>query len=321
MSKHFIRWILSLAVIGLQAADSLQPSIGVNGAYLVGPGDVLRVTVFEVEELSNTVVVSPKGTISPPLLEEFSVAGLTTREIEAKLEQMYEGGYLRDPQISVVVSEFRSQPVSVLGAVERPGVYQLQGSRRLLEVLAMSGGLGKDVGDTITISRRRGGGSSFTSPGSAMGEPAPAVSGEEIEVSVRNMLLTPDNDLANPLIQPHDVIQVSKAGIVYVMGAVEKAGGYTIKDQEKITVLRAVSLASGLGRHASPQKARIIREVDGKKQWIHVRIKDVIAGRSPDPELAANDILYIPDSRAKSVLSRSVEAMIQVGTGVVIFRR
>ena len=321
MSKHFIRWILPLAVIGLQAADSPQPSIGVNGVYLVGPGDVLRVTVFEVEELSNTVVVSPKGTISPPLLEEFSVAGITAREIEAKLEQMYEGGYLRDPQISVVVSEFRSQPVSVLGAVERPGVYQLQGRRRLLEVLAMSGGLGKDVGDTITISRRPGSGSSFTGPGSARGEPASAASGEEIEVSVRNMLLTPDNDDANPLIQPHDVIQVSKAGIVYVMGAVEKAGGYTIKDQEKITVLRAVSLASGLGRHASPQKARIIREVDGKKQRIHVRIKDVIAGRSPDPELAANDILYIPDSRAKSVLSRSVEAMIQVGTGVVIFRR
>lgn len=321
MSKHFIRWILPLAVIGLQAADSSQPSIGVNGVYLVGPGDVLRVTVFEVEELSNTVVVSPKGTISPPLLEEFSVAGITAREIEAKLEQMYEGGYLRDPQISVVVSEFRSQPVSVLGAVERPDVYQLQGRRRLLEVLAMSGGLGKDVGDTITISRRPGGGSSFTGPGSAMGEAAPAASGQEIEVSVRNMLLTPDSDDANPLIQPHDVIQVSKAGIVYVMGAVEKAGGYTIKDQEKITVLRAVSLASGLGRHASPQKARIIRELDGKKQWIHVRIKDVIAGRSPDPELAANDILYIPDSRAKSVLSRSVEAMIQVGTGVAIFRR
>ena len=321
MSKRFIRWILPLAVIGLQAADSLQPSIGVNGVYLVGPGDVLRVTVFEVEELSNTVVVSPKGTISPPLLEEFSVAGLTTREIEAKLERMYEGSYLRDPQIGVVVSEFRSQPVSVLGAVERPGVYQLQGRRRLLEVLAMSGGLGKDVGDTITISRRPGTGSSFTGPGSAKGEPAPAASGQEIEILVRNMLLTPDNDDANPLIQPHDVIQVSKAGIVYVMGAVEKAGGYTIKDQERITVLRAVSLASGLGRHASPQKARIIRELDGKKQWIHVRIKDVIAGRSPDPELAANDILYIPDSRAKSVLSRSVEAMIQVGTGVVIFRR
>ena len=321
MSKRFIRWILPLAVIGLQAADSSQPSIGVNGVYLVGPGDVLRVTVFEVEELSNTVVVSPRGTISPPLIEEFSVAGITAREIEAKLEQMYEGGYLRDPQISVVISEFRSQPVSVLGAVERPGVYQLQGRRRLLEVLAMSGGLAKDVGDTITISRRPCGGSSFAGPGSAMGEAAPASSGQEIEISVRNMLLTPDNDDANPLIQPHDVIQVSEAGIVYVMGAVEKAGGYTIKDQEKITVLRAVSLASGLSRHASPQKARVIREVDGKKQWIHVRIKDVIAGRSPDPELAANDILYIPDSRVKSVLSRSVEAMIQVGTGVAIFRR
>jgi polysaccharide export outer membrane protein len=114
---------------------------------------------------------------------------------------------------------------------------------------------------------------------------------------------------------------VSKAGIVYVMGAVEKPGGFVIKDQERMTVLRAVSLAAGFGEHSSPQKSRVIRQSAGGKQEILIRIKDVIEGREPDLDLEANDILYIPDSRAKSVLSRSVEAMIQVGTGVAIFRR
>jgi len=126
---------------------------------------------------------------------------------------------------------------------------------------------------------------------------------------------------ANPIVEPQDVIRVSKAGIVYVMGAVEKPGGFVIKDQERMTVLRAVSLASGFGRYSSPQKSRVIRQGAEGKQEIRIRIKDVIEVRAEDLDLEANDILYIPDSRAKNLLSRSIEAMIQVGTGVAVFRR
>ena len=300
---------------------------------------MLEVAVFEVEELSQSVVVTPAGNISMPLIGEMSVDGMTTPRIEQRLKELYGRDYLRDPQISVKVKDFRSQPISVFGAVQRPGIYQLQGRRRLVEVLAMAGGLTEDVGDTITIFRTPS--SPPAEPGNlarssleSWMEPAPAnlasdlatlgrLTGhpEEIKISVRELLTMGGHSDTNRFIDPHDVIRISKAGVIYVMGAVEKPGGFPIKEQETITVLRAVSLASGLKRHASPQKARVIRDVNGVKRELPVRIKDVLAGKAPDLSLDANDILFVPDSGAKSALSRSVDALIQVGTGVAIFRR
>ena len=320
--------LIALHGFSLQAAEESQ--VGVRGPYRVGAGDILDILVFEVEELSRPAVVTPGGTISLPLIGEIPVKGKTTVEIETALKEHYGDNYLRNPQISVSVTDFRSQPVSVVGAVQEPGVYQLQGERRLVEVLAMAGGLTEEVGESITISRHNdGAGSIAVGPGADMLGTAAArllidhgdAAGGEIEVSVRELLTARDGGEANPIIEPHDVIRVSKAGIVYVMGAVEKPGGFVIKDQEQMTVLRAISLASGFGRHSSPQKARVIRQYEGVKREIPIRIKDVIEGSEEDLNLQANDILYIPDSRAKSAISRSIEAMIQVGTGVAIFRR
>ena len=307
-------------------------ALGVAGSYEVGPGDVLDIVVFEVEELSKSAAVGAGGRISLPMLGEVPVAGLTTREIETELEQRYAVKYLNDPQISVSVKEFRSQPVSVIGAVDKPGVYQLQGSRRLIEVLAMAGGFAPDVGGVITISRRaEGAGETPDLVTASLTEslardldaelpPAPGT-GSEIEVSVRELLRMSGGDSHNPFIEPHDVIRVSKAGVVYVMGAVEKPGGFPIKDQEMLTVLRAVSLASGTVRYASPQKARLIRSVEGAKQEIPVRIQDMVEGKLADMPMQADDILFVPDSRAKSALGRGAEAALQIATGIAIWGR
>ena len=394
-------WILALCSLVQAQGPQFNP-IGVSGEYRVGPGDVLDVNIFEVEELSKPAVVSPRGTVSLPLIGEVLVGHMTTLEIEARLKQLYEIDLLQDPQINVSVQEFRSQPVSVLGAVERPGVYQLQGRRRLVEVLAMAGGLTGEVGDVITISRSpfperldadpnsgsrrpgrpcapnavaseldpagesdRGPHQGGTLPGradrqSALYSPAgrdrcrkrsqgphesipmtdslgasparvhlpefppPAErrrTREELQVSVRDLLMLDGSDGSNPLILAHDVIRVAKAGVIYVLGAVEKPGGFRIKDQETVTVLRAVSLAGGLGRHAAPRKSRIIRQSRGLKHEIPVSIRDILRDRAPDSPLEPNDILFIPDSRAKNALSRSAEAAIQMGTGIVIWRR
>ena len=326
---------LLLAMLSCCALAAQTPNlelIGVSGVYRVGSGDVIRIDVFEVEELSQSAVVAPQGTISMPLIGEVSVDGLTTPEIEGQLKKLYGSEYLRDPQIAVTVEEFRSQPVSVVGAVQRPGVYQLQGRRRLVEVLAMAGGLTESVGEKITVFRR--------DPKMLAGlveTPAPIFSSaidptgtsvgpllgvkEEIHIPVRNLLKMGDSEDLNPFIEPHDVIRVGKAGVVYVMGAVQQPGGFAIKDQETITVLRAVSLAAGLKPHSSPQKALVIRHVDGVKKEMPVRIKDVLVGKSADLALQANDVLFIPESGAKKAMSRSVDALVQVATGVVIFRR
>ena len=332
-----LEFVLFSAVLGLLTPGFAQSpagsAIGVAGSYKVGPGDVLDIAVFEVEELSKTAAVGAAGGISLPMLGEIPVAGMTTREIETDLERRYAVKYLKDPQISVSVKEFRSQPVSVIGAVEKPGVYQLQGSRRLIEVLAMAGGFAPDVGATITISRRPHGDAaeavefltanlpeSLANDLAANAAPASS-SSPEIEVSVRALLRMSGGDAHNPFIEPHDVIRVSKAGLIYVMGAVEKPGGFPIKDQETLTVLRAVSLASGTARHAAPQKARLIRGVDGAKQEIPVRIHDMVEGKLADMAMQADDILFIPDSRARSALGRGAEAALQIATGIAIWGR
>ncbi len=328
-----ISWLgIALLVAPLVAWPQAQTLIGVSGPYRLGPGDVVQITVFEVDELSQPAVVSSQGSIPLPLVGEVNVEGLTTSEIEGKLKSLYGRDLLRDPQISVRVEEFRSQPVSILGAVREPGVYQLQGRRRLLDVLAIAGGLSPEVGETITISRPRAKSPVSdeldlpisSSPVQGVSPPDTEVQPgrtEEMRVLVRDLLSGAPGELDNPLIEPHDVIQVAKAGVVYVLGAVKQPGGFPIKDQEKVTVLRAISLAAGLDGHAAPQRSRIIRHLGAEKFEVPVAVRDILNGRARDIELETNDILFIPDSRAKNALSRGADAAIQMATGLVIWRR
>ena len=325
-----------LLVAPLVAWPQAQTQIGVSGPYRVGPGDVVQITVFEVDELSQAAVVSQRGSIPLPLVGDVGVEGLTTSEIGGKLRSLYARGLLRDPQISVRVEEFRSQPVSVLGAVRQPGVYQLQGRRRLLDLLAIAGGLSPEVGETITISRSGeprtvsekagfaeapppvGAIVEAIGPPHATGRPART---QEIRVLVRDLLSGAPGEVNNPFIEPHDVIQVAKAGVVYVLGAVKQPGGFPIKDQEKVTVLRAIALAAGLDGHAAPQRSRIIRQIGTQKFELPAAVRDILRGEAADMQLEANDILFIPDSRAKNALSRGAEAAVQMATGLVIWRR
>jgi polysaccharide export outer membrane protein len=124
----------------------------------------------------------------------------------------------------------------------------------------------------------------------------------------------------NPWIEPYDVVRVAKTGLVYVLGAVTRPGGYPI-EQESMTVLRAISLAQGLDPRAAPQKARVIRQQGAAKREIAVAIDDILRGRAADAPLEDNDILFVPDSRARSALHRGAEAAIQIATGVIIWRR
>jgi polysaccharide export outer membrane protein len=143
---------------------------------------------------------------------------------------------------------------------------------------------------------------------------------EEIRVAVRALLAGASEGENNPWTEPYDVIRVSKAGLVYVLGAVGRPGGYPI-EQESMTVLRALSLAQGLDGRASPQKARVIRQSKDGSQEIAIRIGDILRGAAADALLENNDILFVPDSRAKGALHRGAEAAIQLATGVIIWRR
>ncbi len=300
----FIR-ILLLGLVGLAALAETTNRLGVSGEYRCGPGDRLSVTVFEVEELTGLATIDGEGLVRLPLIGAVAVGNLTTREIEDRLVELYGADLVRDPHITVSIEEFGSQPVSVLGAVREAGVYQLQGSRRLLDVLAMAGGLSDEAGDRILIRR----------PGSD--DTAPPV---EIAVPIKQMLAAGTSSQYNPWIMAHDTIQAERAGLIYVLGSVNRPGGFPIKDQEQITVLQAIALAEGSSPTASLQKAQIIRSQRGVKVEIAVPVKDVIKGKIPDPVLQPNDILYVPDSRAKTALSKGSAAIVQMAVGLVIWR-
>ena len=299
--------LLFVLAIGLAPAaerplSPLQPG-GRDAEYRVGPGDTLEVAVFEVDELGRSATISNDGRIRLPLIGPVEVGGKTPHEIESEISALYADGYLRDPQVTVSVADFRSQPVSVLGAVREPGVYQLLGRRRLSEVLALAGGLSEEVGDTVRITRT--------------GEQAQ----REIQVSVANMLSPHPAPEDDPFIEPHDAIQIGKAGIVYVLGAVGRPGGFPIREQEPMTALRAISLAEGTEGVAARKRARIIRRRNGSEMELPIRLDRILAGKAPDLALEANDIVYLPDSKLKKSMNRGSEAIIQMATGLVIWRR
>jgi polysaccharide export outer membrane protein len=293
--------------------DKLGPN------YIIGPEDVLDVDVFNVPELRKTVRVSNDGTIGLSLLGHVKAAGLTAEQLRAELEKKYGETYLQNPQVSVYITEYHAQPVSVIGAVERPGLYQLTGPRTLIEILSMAGGLAKrssaPAGKTLYVTRKGGFGDLSVAEGMQLVAP------EKLEINISRLLYSHDDSL-NIKIHPRDTISVTKADVIYVVGDVRKPGGFVLEDRENLTVLQALAMAEGVLSTAAKSQSRIIRKTaEGGRTEIPVDLKKVLAGKSPDEVMAANDILFVPNSAAKSALKRGAEAAIGTVSGILIYRR
>ncbi|HTS13035.1 MAG TPA: polysaccharide biosynthesis/export family protein [Candidatus Limnocylindrales bacterium] len=289
----------------------------------IGSGDLLHVDVFDVPELSRDLRVSDAGDISFPLIPgKIRAAGLTSFQLESQLEQLLvENGLVSHPQVSVFVKEQNSQPISVVGAVAKPMVYQVIRPTTLLEVLADAGGISDDAGSVVIVTRP-------THPGEARLEPASESSNSTPDqqiITVRLQDLLDSGDMKyNIPVYGGDVISVPKAGIVYVMGAgVAQQGGYVVQNHgEQITVLRAIALAHGLTVYAKKDHAIIMRTnpLTGQKDEIPVRIKDIEKHKADDLAMKSNDILYVPDSAGLKILARGGEAAIGIGTSVAVYR-
>jgi polysaccharide biosynthesis/export protein len=311
-------------VSGATAEGSLG-TVGPN--YVIGPEDVLEIDVFNVPELSSKreggsgggVRVANDGTISLPLLGRVQAAGFTVQQLAEHLQAKWGETYLQNPQVSVFVKEFQAKPVSVIGAVERPGLYYLTGQRNLVEVLSMAGGLAKRggtaAGRTVMVTRK----SVFKELPSVEG--LRALAPDRIEINLQKLLYAQEPVL-NIEIMPLDTISVSRADIVYVVGAVKRAGGFVLEDRERVTVLQALALAEGLEGTAARGSARIIRRGDGgSRTEIPVNLGKILKGQSNDVELAANDILFVPDSTGKLAGRRGADAAVGIVTGLIIWRR
>lgn len=286
--------------------------------HILGPQDQIIIRALHADEISgNPIPIDPLGNIRLPLIGEVHAGGKTLGELQRELTERLKV-HIREPEVSVSVAEYRSQPVSVVGAVKNPGVYQLQGAKTLIEMLSAAGGIEPDASYSVKITRRREWG--------AIPLPAarPDSSGEfsVAELNLQN-LMEATNPGENVMIDPNDVISVPRAKLVYAVGEVRKSGGFVLRERETISVIQVLSLAEGLQGTAGAEHARILRpEKDGRKRIeIPVDLKRIMAGKAEDIALQPNDVLFVPNSAAKSVALRTLEAAIQMGTGVVIWRR
>jgi len=306
--------------------------------YRIGFDDVLDISVFEAQELNREVRVSSAGEISLPLLDSVRVAGLTPREVELVLQELLRRTYMKDPHISVFVREMQSHPVSVLGAVRRPGVFQVRGSKTLIEILSLAEGLADDAGETAIILRGAGLQNSTSSDAektlgatenrseNSGGVAAPDENRDGfpadnvVEVNLKELLDSSDVR-QNPVVNPGDIVKVLHAGIVYVVGEVQRPGGFTMKSNEKMSVLQVIALSGGLTRTAAKAGARIIRtdEQSGARAQTPIDLSKILAGKAQDPLLEPRDIVFVPNSASKTTFSRGLEAAAQTLTGLLIF--
>jgi len=287
----------------------------------IGTGDLLHIEVFDVPELSREVRVSDVGDISYPLIPgKIQVSGLTTFQLEEKVAQLLvENGLVSHPQVSVFVKEQNSQPVSLVGAVQKPMVYQIIRPTTLLELLANAGGISDEAGSVVIITRQTGAAKADAT--AAANESMP----ESQTITIRLQdLLESGNPAFNIAVYGGDVVSVPRAGIVYVAGAgINQPGGYVLQSHgEQITVLKAVALAHGLTGYAKADQAVIMRNnpETGQKDMIPVHIKQIENQKTEDVAMKSNDILYVPDNVGLKVLAKGAEAGVAIGTGLAIYR-
>jgi polysaccharide export outer membrane protein len=277
--------------------------------------DQIAVTVGEFPDQfdGKTFRIDGYGEVSLPLAGRVHAAGLTTHELEEEVKKNL-GSILKKPDVVINVTEYVSQSYSVLGAVNTPGIHEFSGQKSIFDALSISQGLTESAGTTVKITRQLKWG--VVPLAGATVDDAAQVSTATIRLKEISR-----NGTDNISIMPGDTIFVPKADLVYAVGSVTKPGGFPIGENETLSALQVVSLASGLDKFAAADKARILRSVPGNPTRIEiaVNIKKLMAGKTPDIPLRADDILFIPNSGAKSAASRTIEAIVSTASGVAIY--
>jgi len=306
--------LLALPVFGQPAGRPEGPP----RIYLLGPDDVITVHVVDAEEFPEKPIrIGPNGSITLPMVGRVEAGGRTAEALEKEIAERLKT-YIRNPEVSVNLSEQRSQPVSVIGAVGTPGVQQLQGRKTLVEILSLAGGARADAGSSVKITRQKEWGP-IPLP-NAVTDPSGQFSVAEVNLRA---IMDARNPAENILIMPNDVISVPRAQAVYVIGDVKRPGEFVLGEKPRVSVLQALAMASGLERTAASSKARILRASatpDLKRMEIIVNLKKILAGQDEDLPMQPEDILLVPGSRTKTALIRGLESALQIGSGIAIYR-
>src|SRR5713226_9904537 len=273
---------------------------GSSPNLLIGAGDLLEVSLYGMPDFKTDVRVNSDGEISLPMLGTVAVSGLSVEQAETLIgRKLRQKGLFNDPHVTVFEKEYVTQGISVLGEVQKAGIYPLLGSRRLYDAISAAGGTTPKAGRYVLITRRN-----------------------DPQRPVRVPLSTgaPESMENNVTVEPGDTIVVSKAGVVYVVGDVHQPGGFVMENGNDITVLRAIALAQGTNPNAALNAARLIRKTPEGPKDVPLQLKKILAAKAPDPQLQADDVVFVPGSAGKSAAKRGAEAILQMATGVAIWR-
>jgi polysaccharide biosynthesis/export protein len=293
------------AEINRNIAAAAMLSSSASSDYRLGPEDLVEITIFNIPEAmtlergvtprTNTVRVSHQGQISLPLIGEMNVKGLTALGLEKKLREAYDN-YIYNPQVGVLIREFR-QRVSVIGAVQKPGVFELTGPKSLIELLAMAGGVSDKAGAQVHIYRQ-------------------GANGRETHV-IDLVVLTSSTGLINANnaaminipVEPGDMVNVPEAGMFFVDGAVRKAGSYPLG--RRYSLSQALATAGGVDPELNSNDVTIFRrQGPGEVQTIALNLSEVMNGSVADPQIQPDDVIVVPMSTPKFLVKRFVGSLI-----------
>jgi len=266
---------------------------------VIGPGDLLTVTIFGVPELLQTIRVSETGDAVLSLIGNMHLADMTVADAREAIENEYRvRKMLVDPHVSILVTEYATQGVSVLGEVTKPGVYPLLGPHTLLDIISAAGGLTGLAGSSVSIRGRNG-------------------AEEVVQLDAND----PQKALAQDVeLHPADMVVVARAAVVYVVGDVGKPGGFPMQNNGKLTVLQAIALASGVNKTAALGHAKIIHDTQSGYQESDIHLAQLLQGKSPDMALAPQDIIFVPNSKLKSAVAGGFSVAVQAAATAVIYK-
>jgi polysaccharide export outer membrane protein len=286
------------------AASNAAPTISNAAPPLkIGPGDLVEVTIFENPDLSGHYRVDQNGDIAVTLIGHVHVAGMTANEAAAAIENRFVDEQILLPagaHATVFIAEYATQGITVNGEVKTPGVYPALGIRKLNDVIVAAGGVTQASSSKVIIVRKDDPGNSIT-------------------VDYNPEALKPV--ITDIQIFPGDSVFVPRAGIVYVVGNVQKAGGFVLDGRDQLTVEEVLALAGGSKASPDLKRVQLVRTLDdGRKEAVTIPVNEIIRGRAPDVAMKDGDILYVPTSYVRVVTIQAINDMVGIGSGLVLYR-
>ena len=259
-------------------------------------GDELEVSVFGVPEMGAHERVDGAGNINLPLVKSVHVAGLTSDAAEAVIEKrLRDGGFLKDPHVSIFVKEYSSSGIAVLGEVQHPGVYPANGPRKLWDMILAAGGATERAGTGVLVRHRD----------SDQAEQLVLSSNPEEAIK------------SNVEVAPGDSVVVERAGVIYVLGEVKHASGYVMAGNS-MTVLQALAKAEGPTDNAALNRATLLRKQASTTHQIPVDLREMLTAKAQDVNMQDGDILFIPGRRGRYAAHNTMQTILAIATGVAV---